>query len=1027
MSQLIVLLFLIWLLPPLLLWASFRGRVSTLARSLQSLEDQLSDLLRRIEYLESTARKPAIEAPAEGSRVAPAVKVAPTPPRLEAKTPSREVPGAAVKGPEAKAPEAPPMVTKGGVPRPGRVPEPTPAPAHIGVVGRLLAKMGETIPRRGMSVAEWETLVGGNLLNKLGIVIFVVGVALLLGYSLRYFGPFGRIGTGAATGLALLAGGLVLERRASYAVFARSIIGGGWAILYFTAYATYNIAASKIVDEPGIALLAMGVVAVGIIGHSFRYRSQVVTGLAYGLAYLAIVISPLSTFSLVAIGLLAASLLAVVRILPWYHLATVGLAGTYLCHFLWLRQSGASPGAEAFWINQGVLVFYWLLFTTVAFVKRRQPPKKGVERSSAKLEERALLTLGVGNAAGFFALAASTVWSAYPDEIYLLTGNAAVAYAAVAYLMRVSGRAVLMLFNASVAIGLAALTAPLALRAWPSWDPEWLALYWAVEAGIVVALGLHLRQIVLRIESYLLCLTSLIALFAVNLSAPTEGRQLLVWFSVVPVIAFFFYLFEKLKRVAGQDDVREEARNLGIVLGYAATAVLAALLWREASYELLGPIWLLVGLAFFELGLATRRPHLRGQGYVLITLAAAALFLTNLYEVYLPSGAELTTSRWVLIPPSVAIYYYVFWRLLRVGRDDILSAAESLRADVPSYVATALLAVLLWRELPSVAVALSWGVLGLALFEVGAMTARPMLRLQGHLVLAACFGRLFMANFTSTTDTFGISHRLITVLPLTSIAYYLFWRLRELGRLDQRLGFERQLDVVYSYAGAALLVLLARFEFGRAYTVMAWAPLMLIWLVWGVERGERDFRFQSYILGVLAFSRSWATNVYLTGSFYGVPERYATTVPMIAAFLVAALYCIRRRDSYVDAGFYDRAKRRSQKLLGGLDVYSRALFAVLGPALIAILLFHEVSGNVLTMAWSLEAFLVLALGFVVVERSFRLFGLALLAVCLIKLLVIDLREVETLYRILSYIVLGILLLLASFAYTRYREMIRRFI
>ena len=114
------------------------------------------------------------------------------------------------------------------------------------------------------------------------------------------------------------------------------------------------------------------------------------------------------------------------------------------------------------------------------------------------------------------------------------------------------------------------------------------------------------------------------------------------------------------------------------------------------------------------------------------------------------------------------------------------------------------------------------------------------------------------------------------------------------------------------------------------------------------------------------------------------------------------------------------------RLLGALDVHSRTLFAVLGPGLIAVLLFHEVSGNVLTMAWSLEAFLVLALGFVVVERSFRLFGLALLAVCLVKLLAIDLREVETLYRIVSYIVLGVLLLLASLAYTRYRDTIKRF-
>ena len=60
-----------------------------------------------------------------------------------------------------------------------------------------------------------------------------------------------------------------------------------------------------------------------------------------------------------------------------------------------------------------------------------------------------------------------------------------------------------------------------------------------------------------------------------------------------------------------------------------------------------------------------------------------------------------------------------------------------------------------------------------------------------------------------------------------------------------------------------------------------------------VQLNERHFRYQSYILAIMAFARSWATNMYLTGSFYGIPERYVTMVPMIAMFLAAALFCIR--------------------------------------------------------------------------------------------------------------------------------------
>ena len=84
-------------------------------------------------------------------------------------------------------------------------------------------------------------------------------------------------------------------------------------------------------------------------------------------------------------------------------------------------------------------------------------------------------------------------------------------------------------------------------------------------------------------------------------------------------------------------------------------------------------------------------------------------------------------------------------------------------------------------------------------------------------------------------------------------------------------------------------------------------------------------------------------------------------------------------------------------------------------------------GNLLTIAWAIQGLVVLTLGFLVRDRTFRLSGLALLLVCLLKVFVIDLRGVETLYRILSFIVLGAILLLVSFAYTKYREVIKRYI
>ena len=88
--------------------------------------------------------------------------------------------------------------------------------------------MRQETPHVRRSAADWETLVGGNWLNKIGVFILVIGIALALGYSFTRIGPAGRVAASLAISFAMLGGGAAFERREPYQVFGRGLLGGGW-------------------------------------------------------------------------------------------------------------------------------------------------------------------------------------------------------------------------------------------------------------------------------------------------------------------------------------------------------------------------------------------------------------------------------------------------------------------------------------------------------------------------------------------------------------------------------------------------------------------------------------------------------------------------------------------------------------------------------------------------------------------------------------------------------------------------------
>jgi len=91
------------------------------------------------------------------------------------------------------------------------------------------------------------------------------------------------------------------------------------------------------------------------------------------------------------------------------------------------------------------------------------------------------------------------------------------------------------------------------------------------------------------------------------------------------------------------------------------------------------------------------------------------------------------------------------------------------------------------------------------------------------------------------------------------------------------------------------------------------------------------------------------------------------------------------------------------------------------------LLDYRVSGSMLTVAWGLEGITLLAAGFPLSDRNQRLSGLALLTFCILKLFLYDLRHLETLPRIISFIALGLILVAVSWIYSRFRERVQKYL
>ncbi|MDZ7303636.1 MAG: DUF2339 domain-containing protein, partial [candidate division KSB1 bacterium] len=189
--------------------------------------------------------------------------------------------------------------------------------------------------------AEWEALIGGKLLNRIGALALIIGIGFFLKYAFdrNWISETIRVLIGFLVGAGLLAGGSRTHKK-GFQIFAQGINGAGIAILYLSVYASFNF--YHLVSQP-VAFIMMSTVTALTFLQALKYDSLAVSLLGWAGGFLTPFM--LNTGQSNEVGLFSYIVLLDIGLLAillkkdlWIILEPFTLAATYLIYFFWYDE-----------------------------------------------------------------------------------------------------------------------------------------------------------------------------------------------------------------------------------------------------------------------------------------------------------------------------------------------------------------------------------------------------------------------------------------------------------------------------------------------------------------------------------------------------------------------------------------------------------------------------------------------------------------------------------------------------------------
>ena len=753
----------------------------------------------------------------------------------------------------------------------------------------------------GSESMEWK--LGTNWLPKIAIVLVVLGLA----YGAQLF--WGAIPKSAQIlilyliGPALLAGGVVLEKKENFKVLGRVLIGGGWAWTFGMTLSIYWLDAVKIkpvADNPIVELILLLLVATGMVWHTLRYDSQVVTAFAFFLAFGSIAVTPeTGIFAPVAGVILIGGITPIVLRRWWFELEIFGILSSYLGHFWWLYQlflkvpdhSKGFPDSTASLALSGC---YWAIFR-FSYLARKVMFQD---------QERVSTTAGLLSPLLFLALL--KYQSLHPEwAFYALLAIGAVEFTLGQLPV---ARARKMPFYLLSSLGASLMVAAVPFK---HAGPHFIDILWLAGAEAFLMAGIFGKERLFRQFAGIISFLVAGHLIVVHLPAISEKLGSAAGFhdsqlsTVLAVVAAVFYTNCHIvaRRWAALFDRESEFQAIGALSFLASVFAVGAIYSFFPAKGVAIALGALIALLSWA-GWRFKVPHTVYQSHWIAVVAFADVCA---------NGLDIRKTLWhgfpqiILTFGSVAALFYLSSSFVRLSK----TAQCQTISVIYKWAATTLITVLIWYWAPDWLIAVYWTALALVMALIGQWLKQNEFRWQalalGLLASAYALGVNLWLTGPKYQLSKGLSCRLVSMTVIAGFVYLLTrWAPME------------ELKPAYSWAGTVVLGALAWKESPQQWTAVLWVALAvclavaarfwkekaLLWqchalsavaLIWMItvnfrpEYGPEHGRQQ--LIAVLAaaalyYALTWITNVTAIIGDEWIAQTYSWAGSMLLGFLV---------------------------------------------------------------------------------------------------------------------------------------------
>ena len=288
------------------------------------------------------------------------------------------------------------------------------------------------------------------------------------------------------------------------------------------------------------------------------------------------------------------------------------------------------------------------------------------------------------------------------------------------------------------------------------------------------------------------------------------------------------------------------------------------------------------------------------------------------------------------------------------------------------------------------------------------------------------------------------------LLPLALGCVYIAYSYSALTRCRE----DRSL--ILSYVGLAVIFVTITIPIQLKYSwvTISWAieSLVLIWM--GFKLNYFDIRKIGLIIGTISLFKAlfldYPYDPYLYGKNVFIWNERMFVYILVVFIIFAAALLYRKNRNIISPIEKDMSKAlvilANFMILVQLSVESKTYFAhianlkvsaqqasAMGKAIMPRMSFITEYAKLfsareltLSLLWVIYAFLLVAIGMYRQFRALRIMALALFGVAIFKIFLSDLSQLDRIYRITSFITLGVILMTASFFYQRYKNEIRDF-